>query len=785
MKIPNIRSPFNKFICFYAIVFLPISINAQERNSVDELNFGKPDSEEAHKLTADKSEVISGGLEQWARILLPEDPISWKGGSLAFKMKVDPEQQNYFTIKLWGSDRDETMLLLFSEGKQVGYRHLGDIDLLHKGNGEPPFNNRFYYVTIPVPLQHTKGKEEANLEIRSYGKTWDYGDTFERYQKEMEVPSLGLYKAYTHTKNQFEPSKNEVQGEALDVSDASVRSQPGEEVLDQVKERVNNELRKILASENAPHQQEIMFLAPAYSVEWTAAYKNQKVIKKIIDGIDAHYRKIQENPDLISSDKNIYNGDWLTVGPIARAIRDLYDEISPVLEENIHTHQGEQITRREALSEMFQSSLEYSTTHRRQYTNQSMIMDLFMYDVNRALMLIDPDNALPEFQTLRYLYESVGLAPWLGKETDDGPAKNLGDNYWQLTEKGLTKELGYVGYYGEVLDWVVDIYKSSALPGMPETGDPIIKQQLLKMMNARSYFRYPALDENGNKAMRIEAVIGWRDQGHYPGNVLYGDRGIAWDATPLMTAAATLDPKAVGIAKQMLADNQFFKMLQDKMEINDGLRITKSLLHVPEEYELIKSLPESDYRLPMSDGMPDFVFADEENGVIALKNGEEILYVSLYWRARNALNNLAKVHFITPKIDRIANIYIESEFEDSGMIYERPNWVNLGFADWREFYPEDIKSAHTGEKLPIAKIPDGLPFEPGDENVYAGKANFYKMEYGNYLVLMNTTEDKDFEVQIPEKYSKGSNLITGRKVDDIKVILKPRKTVVIHKENNL
>ena len=43
--------------------------------------------------------------------------------------------------------------------------------------------------------------------------------------------------------------------------------------------------------------------------------------------------------------------------------------------------------------------------------------------------------------------------------------------------------------------------------------------------------------------------------------------------------------------------------------------------------------PRREGRLPMSDGMPDALFSDEEVGVVALKDGDEILYTSLYWRA--------------------------------------------------------------------------------------------------------------------------------------------------------
>ena len=60
----------------------------------------------------------------------------------------------------------------------------------------------------------------------------------------------------------------------------------------------------------------------------------------------------------------------------------------------------------------------------------------------------------------RYLYEALGMEPWLGSETDSGPSRPVGDHFFQLTVKGLSRELGYVGSYGEVLDWTTQIYDS-------------------------------------------------------------------------------------------------------------------------------------------------------------------------------------------------------------------------------------------------------------------------------------------------------------------------------------
>ena len=51
--------------------------------------------------------------------------------------------------------------------------------------------------------------------------------------------------------------------------------------------------------------------------------------------------------------------------------------------------------------------------------------------------------------------------------------------------------------------------------------------------------------------------------------------------------------------------------------------------------------------------------------------------------------------------------------------------------------------------LPIAKMPPGVKFKPGDENIYAGKGTFYTLRYGPYLIGMNCTTDRTFELHVP------------------------------------
>jgi len=120
--------------------------SATPSKQMDTLIFGAAASEAAHGLNALQSDVVVGGLKEATRRLLPAADKSWEGGRVAFTLAVDPARLNYFTARFWGGEGSENRLILFCEGKQVGYRHAGDIDLLDFGNekGAAPFLGRFF-----------------------------------------------------------------------------------------------------------------------------------------------------------------------------------------------------------------------------------------------------------------------------------------------------------------------------------------------------------------------------------------------------------------------------------------------------------------------------------------------------------------------------------------------------------------------------------------------------------------------------------------------------------------
>lgn len=746
---------------------------------LDTLVFGNDASENDHGMSATVSETKPGGLGEPSRRLLPGGAQAWQGGMLKFTVRVDPEKQNYFTIRLWGGDVNHNHLMLHVEGKQVGYRHLGDIEALDLGCDAPAYPGRFCYRTCPLPVELTKGKERVVCEIRATGPIWGYGRDFDDYQKPITAATRGIYRSYTHTDGCFTPPADEKQG--VYPENAPLRTGPGPEVMEALKARVNRELDGLLRDPKRPcSQMQMHFLAHAYHTPWTKAAGKPATVGKILTSLDALYLAYVANPKIAEAEPSTYNPDWFGLGPAGQVIDLLAKELAPSFDGSIDDGQGRQVKRRDGLRDMLVACRDWHREHRRQYTNQSMINDLYgIYLANRGIAIVAPDQALPEKQALRYLRESIGLDPWLGSEIDGKPTRPLGDDFHQLTTKGLTKELGYVGNYGEVLDWVSQIHEATRpAPGKP--GDPAIKAQLAKCARARAPFRYPMLDPDGCRAMIMETIVGWRDV-HYPGDVTYDQRP-SWDGSPLEVAAATLDPHLLGYAQQMLADRQFFAMVGKQVE-EGGFRITAGLLGIPERYEIIKSQGESPHRLPMSWDQPDFLFSDEEDGVVAIKNGREILYASLYWRARHAVNFLGRVHFLTPDLDRVATVKLATEFTPSGMEYVRPDWTNFGFANGGHRYPAEYVSAHAGEKLPIAKIPDGIVFKPGQENLHAGRGDFYQLRYGAYLIAMNMSACKTFDLAVPSHEGKIRALAGAKDVKaGSRLKVAPRTTVVLHFE---
>lgn len=758
--------------------------------ATDTITFGDPASEAGHQVRGAHTEIVAGAMGRPARRLLPLAPGDWRSGTLDFTLNVDPVQQNYATVQLWGGDTNPNKITLYCEGKQIGYRHLGDVEILDLGTAAPMYAGRFTYRTLPLPLNLTRNHPQLNCRLRATGPYAVYNKDFAKYQRPMEQPSRPLYALHAHTAPMLDTG-NDV-AEATDAP--GVRPAPGPEVMAQVQDRVNREIDRLLAAPRALTLHECLFLARAFHVTWTGAYRNGAVVDKVIAAGDRFHARFLADPSFIYSDTTHTNPDWEALGPYGRALSLLQKQIQPVLDQPL----GDTGTRRrDGYGAMLSWGQDYIRQHRRLYTNQSMIVDLFgIYYSNLGLIAVGSSKALPEAVARDYLYQSMGLRDWNGNTGADGqPDYRSGssDNgriglprrYRIFTDAGLSKELGYVGSYGEIQDWATGIYLATVPVGSKGSagGDPLLLQQLVKISHARLPFRYPGTDAEGYRTMQLEAAIGWRDP-VFPGATSYVQK-TGWDNTPFYTAVASRDPVLMAAGRQMLQDQQFFNVIGERLKL-PGQRTTFALLDAYDEWQAVANwrgnAPAS---LPMTAGQPDYVFTDTENGVIALKRGEELLYASLYWRAMCGVNRLFRVHQRTPVTDRVATFYGRVDFVPSGRSCTRgasPHTAGGPIPDVH--YPDDVPAALEGEVLEAAQGPADADFTRANFDPYAGRGHYYEGAYGPYLFAMNAGGTKAVELVLPTGGRKLTDLVTKKAIapGTRSMQVAPGQTVVIYQE---
>lgn len=736
----------------------------------DAIRFGDPGSEKSHQFEAGGAEAVRGAFDEPARVPMPLDPVSWRGGGMKFNLRVHPRRQNYVTFKFWGGDVNPNMLMLLADGRQLGSRFFGDVDIPDRGCREPVSPGRFYYVTLPLPMSVTYRRDRLSFELFPAGPVWLPGRNLAQYQKDMTTPGRPVYRLVVSDDPFFTPPPEEPQP----VPPVPVPPPRQAESFDAVKARVNRELETLLAPERGPlTQAELRFLAHARRTPWSVAGRGEAAVRRIVEGIDELFRLRRENPSAVRDDRSSEYPELTGYGPAAEAVVLVWPELEPFLAQEIPDENGRKVVRRRAWAELLAAGVRHLAAVRQPWPERSMIVDRNLHWNNRALRLLDASKGLPPEKTLGFLRESVGLEPWSGraegKEEVIAPFPDL------FTAKGLPKEYGYDGDRGEkILGLAVRIYDATRPePGKP--GDERILEALRKMVRARGVFRYPALNAALNPVMRLETAVGWSDV-DLPGGVAYVQRPDLTDA-PLEAAAAVLDPAATAAARRMLAEQQYFPALAG-LAAAEGLNPAAALLGEPERSALLAAQPESAEPMPMA-GNRNFVWSDEEAGVLALRDGSDILYASLYWRAPSGVNFLAKVHHLTPELERIATLRTEVEFSPSGETFLRPARTNFGNGAGGLNDPDKTPSLHSGETLPVARVPEEFKFRVGGEHPLAGRCDFYRFAYGPYLIAMNTTAAKTYPLAVPEKgryrqFPEGKEVKPGSSIP-----IEPKSTVVL------
>ena len=781
----------------WPVVLLAASSAVRAQTYLDTIVFGNTTSETSHAFAGAKSFIITNNAispAQTARRCSTNNPATVNGGSLTFALAVDPKWRNYFTVKFWGGDdfssvygqaSDMGRLYLYvpasnyvanaTTNYQIGYRHEGDYICLNVCAYKPPLPGRFFYSTTLLPLWMTQGRTNLTLTIQSTGRIYPLGSGVEptgNYQFLMKTNSRAIYQAYTHTDPVLNPV-GEMQGVAppttVRPSPTVSTLSPGGTFYNGISNYLSGRMSANITNFTV---NDFLQLAKAYSISnFPVSYMNPALVTKLIAATDYYASNYYANPGVV----NGWGGNF---GPIGWAIHLLLPQLQPGLDLTNNFGAGGNVSRRKAWGDMLLASRDYGRFNRNDLSNQGLISGTSIYWANRGLLDLTNANAFDETHAQRYLLEAIGLAPWLGSDLAGGGSSYWhGTNYFQVTPKGLTREWGYVGVaYGEMQFYAADFYSW--------TTNPVFLAQAIKMAKARANFRRPAIEVSGNNFYRDMEGIGllaWRganeSDGDYADEIAYGDR-TGW-ALGLRCAAVTGDPNLIGYAKQMLADNQYFNNLTvggaEYSSIgNQG--DSRDALEVFRDYKTVASAPDSGVRLPMTDGQPDFAWADEENGIVAVKHGGERLWLETYWQAKTGtgVNGVGRFYFSTTNFDRYGVLETSPQIAFSGAFYSRPNLMDK---PEQNIYtpPDNPLQAYQGEQLPVAAN-DPLATDDGP---FRGKALFWATRYGNYLIGINRSASKTYQLQTPSDFISATNLITGQNMT-APVYVAPQSTVILY-----
>lgn len=198
----------------------------------DYVIFGNEDSEQDNLYTDIR--VNEGKTHNFEDHLLTYRTLQPRG-SMLVNLKCDPNEQNYFTVKLWGNDTTSNadgMLWVtdpatnkIGVGSSRNSQQVVNIEPMRNGNVDrkqyveiinlnsaPQYENGFIYSTYKIPMTLTKDKEYVSLRLYSTGNNSDYATV---KIKEQTGNSRRIYAAFMTQCPEFIPEEFSDAGETV------------------------------------------------------------------------------------------------------------------------------------------------------------------------------------------------------------------------------------------------------------------------------------------------------------------------------------------------------------------------------------------------------------------------------------------------------------------------------------------------------------------------------------------------------------------------------------------
>ena len=296
-----------------------------------------------------------------------------------------------------------------------------------------------------------------------------------------------------------------------------------------------------------------------------------------------------------------------------------------------------------------------------------------------------------------------------------------------MTEKGTSHEPGWVGpdCYGNLGGKMMEMYKMT-IHHLGGKGDVDILQMAINHVKTQALFTYPFVGSDGKKDILGEGYICYRNQA-VPGESFY---------TSFSVAGISKNETLLGYLKQAIKDGRFQSPSSSEFKHTSNLYIFETIG--------VLNASNSTIQIPTTPGEPDFCFADEENGVVSIKKGEEQLMLNFYFR-EEADNRLVRGHHITTDYQRFFEVKTDkTEARYVASYRTRDGWVN-GPSTSYGTPPDNPTSAYEGQ-VEYYNSYDGVNYNTGRL-----LKDYYFLRYGKFLIAMNTLSDASKTIEFPNE----------------------------------
>lgn len=457
--------------------------------ALDHLALGDAASEAAHAFDPAGSSVVSGEGGRPARVAQPTDPPSRNLTDLTFELTVDPAEQNYLSLTLYGGDASSFKTMLLVDGEQVQYQSSGDYQALDTGT-QGGLPGRFFRTTTMLPLVSTQGHDRVQVTLRTYHPS--VGAT-------AAAPSRPYYAVTTHLEPALLPQAGELDtGYAVtaqarapigaEEQQAKIDAYRAQQVADFDAYTAKADSATTAVLSITRYAEELRFYAECLSQDWCPAgtpAEKRAAIDRILRSVDNYTRQYYGDVRSLASGghQSDWGGYYAALGEVLYIVEPLLgdpeimgsDAFETFLDQPFVTGttdtansiagvdwSGGELSRREAYERVLKANYDFARSRLSYISNQVYYTYEGAWKAHEGLRIIGSEHFEGTERSHQILGETLGMRPFRGEEVLVGPdgrdldlyhslffhdgTAQLTDDYLQVVMRGLAQsELGADG----------------------------------------------------------------------------------------------------------------------------------------------------------------------------------------------------------------------------------------------------------------------------------------------------------------------------------------------------